>query len=82
MNEKLLNKLIKKATKKTKFQHEMGGFYHEDVFNKKKFAELIVKECERVAKNPQWYDESPSCGWRNPIRHVCKVMKEHLGVKE
>jgi hypothetical protein len=32
MNEKLLNKLIKKATKETKFQHEMGGFYHEDVF--------------------------------------------------
>jgi hypothetical protein len=47
-----------------------------------KFAELIVKECEKVAKNPQWYGESPSNGWRNPIRHVCNVMKEHFGVEE
>ena len=46
-----------------------------------KFAELIVRECERVAKDPQWYGESPSNGWRNPIRHVCNVMKEHFGVE-
>ena len=46
-----------------------------------KFAELIVLECESVAKNPQWYSESPSDGWRNPIRHVCNVMKEHFGVE-
>jgi hypothetical protein len=49
-------------------------------FNEK-FAELIVRECEIVAKNPQWYSESPSDGWRNPIRHVCNVMKEHFGVE-
>jgi hypothetical protein len=46
------------------------------------FAELIVRECEKVAKDSQWYSESPSNGWRNPIRHVCNVMKEHFGVEE
>lgn len=47
-----------------------------------KFAELIVLECEKVAKDPKWYGESPSNGWRNPIRHVCNVMKEHFGIEE
>jgi hypothetical protein len=53
-----------------------------EVFDKEKFAQLIVLECEKVAKNPQWYGESPSNGWRNPIRHVCNAMKEHFGVEE
>lgn len=48
----------------------------------KKFAELVVLECERIAKDPQWYSDRPSDGWRNPINHVCKVMKEEFGVKE
>ena len=47
-----------------------------------KFVELIVRECCEVAKNPQWYSESPSDGWRNPIRHVCGAMKDHFGVEE
>ena len=50
--------------------------------NLEKFAELIVRECERVAKDGTWYYDAPSCGWRNPINHVCNVMKEHFGVEE
>jgi hypothetical protein len=46
-----------------------------------KFAEILIQECERVAKDPQWYSESPSNSWRNPIRYVCGVMKEHFGVE-
>lgn len=46
-----------------------------------KFAELIVLECEKVSKNPKWYSESPSDGWRNPIKHVCRTFKEHFGVE-
>jgi hypothetical protein len=52
------------------------------IVDNEKFAQLIVRECEKVAKDPQWYSESPSNGWRNPIRHVCNVMKEHFGVEE
>lgn len=58
----------------------VGGLVFRDN-ELEKFAELIVLECERVAKNPKWYSESPSDGWRNPIRHVCDEMKENFGVK-
>jgi len=49
-----------------------------------KFAELIVRECEKVAKDGPWYYDTPSLrsGWQNPINHVCNVMKEHFGVEE
>jgi hypothetical protein len=45
------------------------------------FARLIVLECERVSKNPKWWSESPSDGWRSPINHVTMTFKEHFGVK-
>ena len=48
----------------------------------KQFAALILLECERIAKDPQWYSESPSNGWRNPIKHVCNVMMDHFGIKQ
>ena len=49
-----------------------------------KFAELIVRECEKVAKDGPWYYDTPSLrsGWQNPINHVCNVMREHFGVEE
>jgi hypothetical protein len=53
-------------------------------FDKEKFAELIVRECEKVAKDGPWYYDTPSLrsGWQNPINHVCNVMKEHFGVEQ
>lgn len=54
---------------------------YREVYNKK-FAELIVKEFETVAKQQPWYYDAPSCGWRAPINHVCDVVKEHFGVEE
>ena len=53
----------------------------QDRYDMEKFAELIVKECERVAKDPQWYSDRPSDGWCKPIKHVCNVMKDYFGVK-
>lgn len=47
-----------------------------------KFAELMVKEFETVAKQQPWYYDAPSCGWRNPINHVCNEIKQHFGVEE
>jgi hypothetical protein len=57
-----------------------GGYMDGRQFEK--FAELIVRECEKVAKDGSWYYDAPSCGWRNPINHACNVMKEHFGVEE
>ena len=60
-----------------------NGDHHSSVMvDLERFAELIVKECEKVAKNPQWYSESRPDGWLKPINHVCNVMKQHFGVEE
>ena len=82
MNERI-KELIEQATIRGE-EYRPGDDGHPTptfYFDKEKFAELIVRECEKVAKNPEWYGESPSNGWRNPIRHVCNVMKEHFGIK-
>ena len=55
--------------------------HNEDGVDLEKFTQLLVEEFEKVAKNPQWYSESASNGWRNPIRHVCNAMKQHFGVE-
>ena len=47
-----------------------------------KFAELMIKEFETVAKNPRWYFPEQQDGWRDPINCVCKEMKKHFGVEE
>jgi hypothetical protein len=59
-------------------------YIHGSEENLEKFAELIVRECEKVAKDGPWYYDTPSLrsGWQNPINHVCNVMKEHFGVEE
>ena len=46
-----------------------------------KFAELMIKEFETVAKNPRWYFPEQQDGWRDPINCVCKEMKKHFGVE-
>jgi len=47
-----------------------------------KFAELMIREFETVAKNPRWYFPDQQDGWRDPINCICKEMKKHFGVKE
>jgi hypothetical protein len=74
MNERIRELLLQATT--------LNGPFIRFKVDQGKFAELIVRECEKVAKDSQWYSESPSNGWRNPIRHVCNVMKEHFGVEE
>jgi len=61
-----------------------GGYTEIKALDQEKFAELIVRECEKVAKDGPWYYDTPSLrsGWQNPINHVCNVMKEHFGVEE
>ena len=60
--------------------------FHEDMVIPdeyvEKFAELLIREFEIVAKQPPHYYDSPSCGWRNPINYVCETVKQHFGVKE
>lgn len=82
MNERIRD-LLKQATKEVWGNNDYNGSPEFEGYevDQEKFAELIVKECEKVAKDRSWYYDAPSCGWRNPINHVCNVMKEHFGVK-
>ena len=82
MNERT-KKLYEQATTWAldNYPPPVNTFMWEDLRNEK-FAELIVKECEKVAKGGSWYYDAPSCGWRNPINFVCNEMKEHFGIEE
>jgi len=73
--------LAEQATKKYDRLGNEIPFAQPDL---EKFAELIVRECEKVAKDGAWYYDTPSLrsGWQNPINHVCNVMREHFGVEE
>jgi len=73
--------LAEQATKKYDRLGNEIPFAQPDL---EKFAELIVRECEKVAKDGPWYYDTPSLrsGWQNPINHVCNVMREHFGVEE
>ena len=81
-----MNKLIRELAEHCDFyvgnEHSDKSHEEKQWLWAEKFTEMIVLECENVAKNPKWYSESPSNGWRNPIRHVCNEMKEHFGVRE
>ena len=81
-----MNQRIQELAEKAKLSVPhgiMGVDKWIEVYNEK-FAELIVRECEKVAKDGPWYYDTPSLrsGWQNPINHVCNVMKEHFGVEE
>jgi hypothetical protein len=86
MNERI-RELAKQAEEQIKAEYEDESRRNRRLYNEiflPKFAELIVRECEKVAKDGTWYYDTPSLrsGWQNPINHVCNVMKEHFGVKE
>jgi len=82
MNERIIEIVKQSGGRWNHGDHNMGSsieFQEEDI---EKFAELIVMECENVAKNPQWYRKNSSNDWCNSIKHVCNVMKEHFGVNK
>ena len=68
MNERI-RELIKQADEK--FTCEYNGTY--TVFNKEKFAELIVNECANIAAKNQ----AENMNW-----NIAEIIKEHFGVEE
>jgi len=57
-----------------------GKFSQYDKFDHEKFAELMIKEFETLAKNPRWYFPEQQDGWREPINCICKEMNKHFEV--
>ena len=70
MNERI-KQLIKQAT--TIEEHKWGVSY--DNFDKEKFAELIVRECEQVSlKNSHRDDDMGAI--------IARQIRQHFGVEE
>ena len=70
MNERI-KELIKQAT--TIEEHKWGVSY--DNFDKEKFAELIVRECEQVSlKNSHRDDDMGAI--------IARQIRQHFGVEE
>ena len=58
--------------------------YDIEVFDKEKFAELIVRECAEqiIAKGTDWVDFAPSqTGVRPEYWDMAQQIKEHFGVE-
>ena len=82
MNERIQD-LIAQCTSTTRFSYEgRGGGYDAEYFNKAKFAELIVKECAKVAEdfvtveNNKLVENVYISPWR-----LQDNIKEHFGVE-
>ena len=77
-----MNERIRELAEQAGYEKDMFGVGHWDMPECQKFAELMIKEFETVAKNPRWYFPDQQDGWRDPINCVCKEMKKHFGLKE
>ena len=82
MNERI-QKLIEQATETIDVSEKLGIPGTERVFNKEKFAELIIKECTKVArefvrtKNNELVEEVYISPWQLQV-----AIEDHFGVKE
>ena len=80
MNERI-KELINEATS---FKEGLiEGKYDIEVFDKEKFAELIVQECAEqiIAKGTDWVDFAPSqTGVRPEYWDMAQQIKEYFGV--
>ena len=80
MNERI-QKLIEQAT----HVEEPDGLFLREVFDKEKFAELIVRECMKVAVNKDsgYIHPANIAGYMAAGRSTAaQMIKEHFGVEE
>ena len=81
-----MNERIKELAEQCTSWSEGSTWTSREVFDKEKFAELIVKECTRIIANQAW--ESRTAGangdWTeyNTLSIVAGQIKEHFGVEE
>ena len=82
MNERI-KELERQATETVKCG--LNGTSTTESFNRKKFAELIVRECAEqiIAKGTDWVDFAPSqTGVRPEYWDMAQQIKQHFGVEE
>jgi hypothetical protein len=77
MNDKIKN-LIKECTTMECYEEGLGGGYYDEVFDKEKFAELILRDCIKICDAVQI-----KYGKYTFTARVCKEdIKQHFGVEE
>lgn len=53
------------------------------VFNKQKFAELLIRECmTTILKESKWYWDKDEFESSSAIQNAARRVKEHFGVEE
>jgi hypothetical protein len=86
MNERI-RELAELATSRTETvdDYNLQTVIHT-TFSKKKFAELIVRECARIIANQAWESRTTGANgdWTeyNTLSRVAGQIKEHFGVEE
>ncbi len=78
MNERI-KELIEKATTVDVTIDEFGGTSYTPVFDKEKFAELLVKECVYTIKLGMTRDGHDTKHYKQSLKHI-DMIKEHFGV--
>jgi len=83
MNERI-KELIEQATTREKGPPVLNGYdsYNSEIilFDKEKFAKLIVRECGAVINSENYREHSK--GWNDAIEWADGMIKEHFGVEE
>jgi hypothetical protein len=70
MNNKIKD-LIKECTTMECYEEGLGGGYYDEVFDKEKFAKLMIEECCSVVERQMDYDAN----WCDD------KIKKHFGVE-
>lgn len=70
-----MNELIKEIESKSWIHHD--GY---TLFDREKFAELIIEECINTIQSNQWFNGNQS--WSKGMLYSAELIKEHFGVEE
>jgi sarcosine oxidase delta subunit len=80
-----MNERIRQLTEQC-YEHDQSWTgVGQRIFNKEKFAELIVQECAEqiIAKGTDWVDFAPSqTGVRPEYWNMAQQIKQHFGVEQ
>lgn len=79
---KRIKELIEKSTRVDVTEDRFGGTDYTSVFDKEKFAELIVGECAELAYKTSWDDLVHGYGQAVIPLHLHNTIKKHFGIKE
>lgn len=83
---KLLMDLVEQATTDVTYRYQTWGntigTSHEEVFDKEKFAMMIVRECmTTILKESKWYWDKDEFESSNAIQNAARRVQERFGIE-